>query len=214
MEKEIKKIEDEKVFETIKLSVLRKYVQHKFTQDEIDMLSVYGNNDTKLRAYIVSLYKKYIDEVIAEQQEAFKKAAEEEAKKAAEEANKPKQEEKTSQEEEVPWDKLPENLAKKANEETKIVDEKKEEISVDWSVTLVIRGIQNCNGTVSITCEKLLVLAMRNLTAQFIFKSRARCHQFLNVLKNVKTIKGIPYFTEATRNAAVKNIERVNPDRL
>ena len=183
----IKKITDEGVFKTIKLSVLRKYVQHKFTEEEKDEIARRASDETALREYIVELYKKYIDEVIAEQEAENSNPTTDTANGTSEE----KTGSEKPAEDEVPASKTPEAIAKSDKHETAVAEEKKDEISVDWNLTLVIRGVQNYNGTVSISCEKLLLLAMRNLKGQFIFKSKARCKQFLNVLENVKTIKGI-----------------------
>ena len=63
----IKKIEDEAVLKTTSLKTLRTAVEHKFTDEEKEALRKLTKEDER-RTYIIGLYKKYIDEVVAEEE--------------------------------------------------------------------------------------------------------------------------------------------------
>lgn len=203
-------ITDEKVLATIKVATLRKYVQAKFNEEEkakVRELAA-GASQDDYRDYVVELYKKYIAEVVAEEE-----AAEEEAAKngTVTETKEETSDGASTTNPDIPADKTPEALAN-LGKETTISEEKKDEdnISTAISFTLVIRGITNYNGTCSISCENLLKLAIRNVRAQFIFKSKARAKEFIRILESVKTIKGVAVFSEVTRAMAIKNIKDTN----
>ena len=202
----VKKITDEKELQTMNLKALREVVKHKFTNEEKDKLASL-KDEKERRAYVIELYNKYIDEVIADE-EAEKGAA------ASANANAGTTTPEATQETQNKGSETPENSATvtpaqlaEAGKTTTTTDAS---VSTAMSFTLTIRGAAMHNGTVSISCEKLLALVIRNPKAKYIFRSQARANEFLKILKSVSKIKGVVTFSEETRTLAIANIKQAN----
>ena len=195
----IKKIEDETVLKTTSLKTLRTAVEHKFTAEEKEALRKLTKEDER-RAYIIELYKKYIDEVVAE----------EEGKTSDTGAAGSETEEKKEDKDDVESNDNASTPASKLAELGKTTETTSKEVSTAMSFTLTIRGAAQHNGTVSISCDKLLALVIRNPKAKYIFRSQARANEFIRILKAVSKIKGVANFSEATRSTAIASIKLAN----
>lgn len=195
----IKKIEDETVLKTTSLKTLRTAVEHKFTAEEKEALRKLTKEDER-RAYIIELYKKYIDEVVAE----------EEGKTTDTGAAGSETEEKKEDKDDVESNDNASTPASKLAELGKTTETTSKEVSTAMSFTLTIRGAAQHNGTVSISCDKLLALVIRNPKAKYIFRSQARANEFIRILKAVSKIKGVANFSEATRSTAIASIKLAN----
>lgn len=193
----IKKIEDEAVLKTTSLKTLRTAVEHKFTDEEKEALRKLTKEDER-RTYIIELYKKYIDEVVAEEEG---KTTDTGAASKTEE----KKEDKDSESNDNAS-----TPASKLAELGKTTETTSKEVSTAMSFTLTIRGAAQHNGTVSISCDKLLALVIRNPKAKYIFRSQARANEFIRILKAVSKIKGVANFSEATRSTAIASIKLAN----
>lgn len=196
----IKKIEDETVLKTTSLKTLRTAVEHKFTAEEKEALRKLTKEDER-RAYIIELYKKYIDEVVAEEEGKTTDTG------AAGSETEEKKEDKDDVESNNDNASTP---ASKLAELGKTTETTSKEVSTAMSFTLTIRGAAQHNGTVSISCDKLLALVIRNPKAKYIFRSQARANEFIRILKAVSKIKGVANFSEATRSTAIASIKLAN----
>lgn len=194
----IKKIEDEAVLKTTSLKTLRTAVEHKFTDEEKEALRKLTKEDER-RAYIIGLYKKYIDEVVAEEEG---KTTDTTSAASETEEGKEDKDSESNDNASTPASKLAE-LGKTTETTSK-------EVSTAMSFTLTIRGAAQHNGTVSISCDKLLALVIRNPKAKYIFRSQARANEFIRILKAVSKIKGVANFSEATRSTAIASIKLAN----
>ena len=193
----IKKIEDEAVLKTTSLKTLRTAVEHKFTDEEKEALRKLTKEDER-RTYIIGLYKKYIDEVVAEEEG---KTTDTGAASETEEGKENKDSESNDN---------ASTPASKLAELGKTTETTSKEVSTAMSFTLTIRGAAQHNGTVSISCDKLLALVIRNPKAKYIFRSQARANEFIRILKAVSKIKGVSNFSEATRSTAIASIKIAN----
>lgn len=193
----IKKIEDEAVLKTTSLKTLRTAVEHKFTDEEKEALRKLTKEDER-RTYIIGLYKKYIDEVVAEEEG---KTTDTGAASETEEGKEDKDSESNDN---------ASTPASKLAELGKTTETTSKEVSTAMSFTLTIRGAAQHNGTVSISCDKLLALVIRNPKAKYIFRSQARANEFIRILKAVSKIKGVANFSEATRSTAIASIKLAN----
>lgn len=177
---------------TVKIRDITSVVKGKFTAEETETLKN-TTDEAARRELVVSLYKKYIDEVIAE---ADQTKADEDAAKAAEEAAKAK---------------AAEEAAKAAeNSIPKETTADKKTVNVNCSFTVDIRGVAGYNGTMTMTCDRLLVLAFRNPNATIKFRTSSRAREFINIVKNVKTVKGLVSISEAVRAKVCERLAVVN----
>lgn len=192
----ITKFTDEEL-KTVKLRDITSVIGDKLTAEEKDKLKVITSSEER-RDFIVKMYNKYIDAVIAESDEAAKKAAFEAAKakeeKEAEEA-KLKAAKEASKEAELP------NVSAKTDAG---------DVNTSISFTAVIRGATGYNGTVTITCDHLLVVAFRNPHASIVFRNSQRAMQFINIVKNVKHVKGVSTISDDVRNTVINRVKQVN----
>jgi hypothetical protein len=192
----IVKLSEEELVKT-KLKEISSVVKAKFTQEEIDTLKQLTAEDER-RKFIVSLYNKYIDEVIADSEKAAGK------------------DETPTDSNDVSASAAPDAPAADAQNntvETAVTDETKADKKVNINIyfTVSVRGITGYNGTITTSCEKLLLLAFRNpKTAIIQFHTVDRANQFINIVKNVKHIKGIASISEKTRADVIEQIKKVN----
>ena len=145
------------------------------------------------------MYKKYIDEVVAEEEGKTTDTA---GAASETEEGKENKDSESNDNASTPASKLAE-LGKTTETTSK-------EVSTAMSFTLTIRGAAQHNGTVSISCDKLLALVIRNPKAKYIFRSQARANEFIRILKAVSKIKGVANFSEATRSTAIASIKLAN----
>lgn len=184
--------EDE--LKTQKLKVILGQISDCLTEEETAKLKTLTKEDER-RSFIIDLYNKYIDAEIAKTDQ---NAADEAAKKAAEEAKKAEEEKKAAE--------AAEKARQRAAANTTTAQK---DVNINISFTVDIRGVYGYNGTFTITCEKLLVLIFRNKSTKVTFRSPERAKQFINIVKNVKVIKGVN-FTETDRTRVIKQICDVN----
>lgn len=193
MARKIVKLSEEELAKT-KLKEISGVVKAKYTQEEIDTLKQIIAEDER-RKFIVSLYNKYIDEVIAESEKADEK------------------DETPTDNKDASTSAAPAASEAPATVETAATDNTKAEKGVNINVyfTVSVRGITGYNGTITASCEKLLLLAFRNpKTAIIQFRTTARANEFINIVKNVKHIKGIASISEKTRADVIEQIKKVN----
>lgn len=190
MAAKIVKLSDEEL-KNVKIRDITSVVKAKFTAEETETLKN-TTDESARRELVESLYKKYIDEVIAEADQA---KADAEAAKAAEEA-KAKEEAEKAANAEKPKVAAPTSAPKNVN--------------VNVSFTVDVRGVSGYNGTLTMSCEKLLTLAFRNPNATIRFRTKERTREFINIVKNVSHIKGIVTISEGTRAKVCERLAVVN----
>lgn len=179
----------------VKLKEITSAIGSKMTTSEKDRLKEFTSSDER-RAYLIEMYNKYIDLVISESNESAKVEAVETAKT----------EEKT----------VVEETKAKSVEEVEIKTKKvysntdAGDINTAVSFSVTIRGITGYNGTVTVTCENLLLLVLRNPRANIQFRTSARANQFINILKNVKHVKGIFEIDPSLREQVIAKIKSDN----
>ena len=192
--------------QTCKLKDITNVVKAKFTEEESNELKTITEEKAR-REYLVKLYNKYIDEVI-----------EESAKDGTEAANPdttaPAAPDATS----VNPDSTPatpdaSDQTGVGDDSTSKADENKEKVPVNTNVffTVSVKGVTGYSGTISCSCEHLLKIAFLNSKSVVIeFRTQERAKQFINIVKNVKSVKGLPTISEATRVAVINRVKEVN----
>lgn len=191
MATKIVKLSDEEL-KNVKIRDITSVVKAKFTAEETETLKN-TTEESARRELVESLYKKYIDEVIAE---ADQTKADEEATKAAEEAKAKEEAEK--------------NAAKAAKPKAADPTKAPKNVNVNVSFTVDVRGVSGYNGTLTMSCEHLLSLAFRNPNATIRFRTKERTREFINIVKNVSHVKGIVTISEGTRAKVCERLEVVN----
>ena len=187
------KLSDEELA-TCKLRDITNIVKGKFTDEEIAKLKE-TTEEKERREFVISLYKKYIDEVI-------------------EEANK-----ETSSTDETP-DATPTTDADKAqekdsnDEETEVTatsETKAKDVNINVYFTVSVKGITGYSGTITCSCEHLLKIAFLNpKTAIIEFRTPDRAKQFIDVVKKVEHVKGLSSIPENTRALVINRIKEMN----
>ena len=181
---------------TCKLKDITNAVKSKFTEEEMGELK--GITDEKLRReFLVNLYNKYIDEVIVE---------------AKNESGDPATDSTSNPDASVTLEQGATGASGSTNpSDNKPVETKKEAVNTDVFFTASIKGVTGYSGTVSCSCDHLLKLAFLNPKTIIIeFRTRERANQFINIVKNVKTVKGLPTISEATRVAVINRVKEIN----
>ena len=192
----IVKLSEEELAKT-KLKEISGVVKAKFTQEEIDTLKQLTAEDER-RKFIVSLYNKYIDEVIADSEKAAEK---DETPTDSNDASAPAAPD-------APAAPATPNTVETAATDKTSADKN---VNIDVYFTVSVRGVTGYNGTITTSCEKLLLIAFRNpKTAIIQFRSSGRANEFVNIVKSVKHIKGIASISEKTRAEVVDQIKKVN----
>ena len=135
MAAQIVKLSDEELA-TCKLRDITNIVKGKFTEEDIKALKAVGNDEKARRDLAVSLYKKYIDQVIEESK----------VTPAAEAANgkdvKNNKDEKPSEMPSTP----------SANSKT----EAAKDVNINVYFTVSVKGVTGYSGTITCSCEHLL----------------------------------------------------------
>lgn len=191
MAAKIVKLSDEEL-KNVKIRDITSVVKTKFTAEETETLKN-TTEESARRELVESLYKKYIDEVIAEADQ--EKADAEAAAKAAEEAKAKEEAEKA---------------AKAAKPKAAAPTSAPKNVNVNMSFTVDVRGVSGYNGTLTMSCEHLLSLAFRNPNATIRFRTKERTREFINIVKNVSHVKGIVTISEGTRAKVCERLTVVN----
>ena len=186
MTAQIVKFSDEEL-ETRKLRDITNVVKGKFTDEDIKALKDAGNDEKVRRDLVVSLYKKYIDQVIEESKDT----------PAAEAAN------DENNKNEKPSETSPKSSA---NSETEAKD-----VNVNVYFTVSVKGVTGYSGTITCSCEHLLKIAFLNPKSAIIeFRTKERAKQFIDIVKKVKHVKGLSTLPETTRAIIVNRIKEIN----
>lgn len=179
----------------VKLKEITSIIGTKMSSNEKDKLKTITTADER-RAFLVEMYNKYIDLAIADENESAKADAVN-AAKAEEEA---KKEEAITTSIQAAEDNLP-NVSAKTDAG---------DVNTSMSFTTIIRGVSGYNGTFTITCDRLLLIAFRNPLASITFRNSQRASQFVNIVQNVKHVKGISNITPDARKHVIDRIKQVN----
>ena len=187
MAAQIVKLSDEELA-TRKLRDITNIVKGKFTEEDIKALKAVGNDEKARRDLAISLYKKYIEQVIEESK----------VTPAAEAANgKNNEGEKPSETSSKP----------SANSET----EAAKDVNINVYFTVSVKGVTGYSGTITCSCEHLLKIAFLNPKSAIIeFRTKERAKQFIDIVKKVTHVKGLPTLPETTRAIIVNHIKDIN----
>lgn len=179
----------------VKLKEITSVIGNKMSAAEKDKLKGISTADER-REFLIEMYNKYIDLAIADENESVKNEAVEAAK--AEETAKKEEAVATS--------------IKEAESSLPNVSAKTDagDINTSMSFTVVIRGVSGHNGTFTITCDRLLLVAFRNPMAIITFRNPQRASQFVNIVQNVKHVKGIANITSDARKHVIDRIKQIN----
>lgn len=188
MAAQIVKLSDEELA-TCKLRDITNVVKGKFTEEDIKALKDAGNDEKARRELVVSLYKKYIDQVIEESKET--PAAE------AANGNEDNGDENPSETSSTP----------SANSET----EAAKDVNINVYFTVSVKGVTGYSGTITCSCEHLLKIAFLNPKSAIIeFRTKERAKQFIDIVKKVKHVKGLSTLPETTRVNIINRIKEIN----
>ena len=187
MAAQIVKLSDEELA-SCKIRDITNVVKGKYTEEDIKALKEAGNDEKTRRDLVVSLYKKYIDQVIEESKE----------KPASEAANdKDNKGEKPSETSSKP----------SANSET----EAAKDVNINVYFTVSVKGVTGYSGTITCSCEHLLKIAFLNPKSAIIeFRTKERAKQFIDIVKKVKHVKGLSTLPETTRAIIVNRVKEIN----
>lgn len=189
MAAQIVKLSDEELA-TCKLRDITNIVKGKFTEEDIKALKVVGNDEKARRDLAVSLYKKYIDQVIEESK----------VTPAAEAAN--GKDVKNNKDEKPSTPSTP-----SANSKT----EAAKDVNINVYFTVSVKGVTGYSGTITCSCEHLLKIAFLNPKSAIIeFRTKERAKQFIDIVKKVTHVKGLPTLPETTRAIIVNRIKDIN----
>ena len=188
MAAQIVKLSDEELA-TCKLRDITNIVKGKFTEEDIKALKAVGSDEKARRDLAISLYKKYIDQVIEESK--VTPAAE------AAKDDKSNKDEKPSETSSTP----------SANSKT----EAAKDVNINVYFTVSVKGITGYSGTITCSCEHLLKIAFLNPKSAIIeFRTKERAKQFIDIVKKVTHVKGLPTLPETTRAIIVNRIKDIN----
>lgn len=194
MAAQIVKLSDEELA-TCKLRDITNVVKGKFTEEDIKALKDAGNDEKVRRDLVVSLYKKYIDQVVEESKET---PAAEAANGNTDNGDKDNKDEKPS---ETP------STTPSANSET----EADKDVNINVYFTVSVKGVTGYSGTITCSCEHLLKIAFLNPKSAIIeFRTKERAKQFIDIVKKVKHVKGLSTLPETTRVNIVNRIKEIN----
>lgn len=190
MAAKIVKLSDEELA-TCKLRDITNIVKEKFTKEEVEQLKATTDEKAR-RELIVSLYKKYIDEVIADSETPAENTASNTP--AADQAS------NTETEDETPATTVAATSATTAKD-----------ANVNVFFTVSVKGVTGYSGTVTCSCEKLLKIAFFNpKTAIIEFRTTDRAKQFIDIIKKVDHVKGMSSIPENTRAIVINRIKEIN----
>ena len=190
MAAQIVKLSDEELA-TCKLRDITNIVKGKFTEEDIKALKAVGNDEKARRDLAISLYKKYIDQVIEESKVT---PAAEAANGKDDKSNKDEKASETSS-------------TTSANSKT----EAAKDININVYFTVSVKGVTGYSGTITCSCEHLLKIAFLNPKSAIIeFRTKERAKQFIDIVKKVTHVKGLPTLPETTRAIIVNRIKDIN----
>ena len=93
-----------------------------------------------------------------------------------------------------------------ANSETEAKD-----VNVNVYFTVSVKGVTGYSGTITCSCEHLLKIAFLNPKSAIIeFRTKERAKQFIDIVKKVTHVKGLPTLPETTRAIIVNRIKDIN----
>ena len=192
MAAQIVKLSDEELA-TCKHKDITNVVKGKFTEEDIKALKEAGNDEKARRELVVSLYKKYIDQVIEESKET---PATEAANENADNGDKGNNDENPSDTPSTP----------SANSETEAKD-----VNINVYFTVSVKGVTGYSGTITCSCEHLLKIAFLNPKSAIIeFRTKERAKQFIDIVKKVTHVKGLSTLPETTRVNIINRIKEIN----
>ena len=186
MAAQIVKLSDEELA-TCKLRDITNIVKGKFTEEDIKALKAVGNDEKARRDLAISLYKKYIDQVIEESK----------VTPAAEAANGKDDKSNKNEKPSTP----------SANSKT----EAAKDVNVNVYFTVSVKGVTGYSVTITCSFEHLLKIAFLIPKSAIIeFRTKERAKQFIDIVKKVTHVKGLPTLPETTRAIIVNHIKDIN----
>ena len=196
------KIEDKTVLESMSYKEIRAMIQKKLTkEDNANLSAIRNENDRK--KFLIDLYYKYIDQIIAEKAASDAGVSQDGTTTTSETG------EMTTVEEVKPVE-----PPKESNPELKVETETKMnklKIDPETCVSVTIRNVPSVvNGKVSISISRLLLLLVRNKFAKVYFGKKERAKQFIEIVKDAKSVKGVYGMTAEIRERIIKSIAETN----
>ena len=209
MSEMITKITDEKVLESMPIKNILNVVKPEMTEEEIVQLQEFRKNDER-HAFVVDMYNKYIDAVI-------QKTTNEQSSSTPDGSSSMESDGTviTSETPETPS--VDEKSINDTDQPPKLDTEPKaDEVKLDKDFiesaffTVSIRGVPGHNGRCTINASRLLLICFRNPRATIEFATKKRANQFIDVVKSIKSVKGVYGITAEMREDVVKQIKLNN----
>lgn len=196
------KIEDRTVLESMSYKEIRAMIQKKLTKEDNTNLSAIRNEDDR-KKFLIELYYKYIDQIIAEKAASDAGVSQDGTTTTSETG------EMTTVEEVKPVEPPKESKPElEVGTETKM---DKLKIDPETCVSVTIRNVPSVvNGKVSISISRLLLLLVRNKFAKVYFGKKERAKQFIEIVKDAKSVKGVYGMTAEIRERIIKSIAETN----
>lgn len=191
----IVKLSDEELT-TCKLRDITNAVKEKLTKEELEQLKATTDEKAR-RELVISFYKKYIDEVIADVDSNTP---------AANEGTTPAGEKEGSDAGTTPAPATDAAPVVAATSETTAKD-----VNINVYFTVSVKGVTGYSGTVTCSCEHLLKVAFLNpKTAIIEFRTKDRAKQFIDIVKKVDHVKGLSSIPENTRVLVINRVKEIN----
>jgi hypothetical protein len=200
-------ITDCEQLQTVKLKELLAPIKAKLAPEENEKLAG-CNNEKERREYVIELYKHYMPIILGENGSDDVKtlaAAEAKAKADSDALAAKEAEEAAATHAEQPPPPPPKN------NETKVEVQAEElPLQLDDFVKCEIRDIPGNNGTCVKSVEQLLQLILRFPNGRITFNKKTRAHSFIEMIKVVHRVKGMPIISQIQRDKAIRSIRLTN----
>ena len=205
MSEMITKITDEKVLKSMPIKNILNVIKPEMTEEEIVQLQEFRKNDER-QAFVVDMYNKYIDAVI-------QKTTNEQS------SSTPDGSSSMDSDGTVITSGTPsaDEKGNDADQPSKLDTEPKaDEVKFDKDFiesaffTVSIRAVPGHNGRCTINASQLLLICFRNPRANVEFATKKRANQFIDVVKSIKSVKGVYGITAEMREDVIKQIKLNN----
>jgi len=206
MSEMITKITDEKVLKSMPIKNILNVVKPEMTEEEIVQLQEFRKNDER-QAFVVDMYNKYIDAVIQKTTNEQSSSTPDGSSSMDSDgtvitSDTPSDDEKGINDTDQP---------PKLDTEPKADDVKFDKDFIESAFfTVSIRAVPGHNGRCTINASQLLLICFRNPRANVEFATKKRAKQFIDVVKSIKSVKGVYGITAEMREDVVKQIKLNN----
>lgn len=205
MSEMITKITDEKVLKSMPIKNILSVVKPEMTEEEIVQLQEFRKNDER-QAFVVDMYNKYIDAVIQKTTNEQSSSTPDGSSSMDSDgtvitSGTPSADEKGNDADQPP----------KHDTEPKADEVKFDKDFIESAFfTVSIRAVPGHNGRCTINASQLLLICFRNPRANVEFATKKRANQFIDVVKSIKSVKGVYGITAEMREDVIKQIKLNN----